>query len=304
MNKPREIRYLKRSGIDDRKWDDCIRQADNGLIYGFSFYLDQMARQWDALVLNDYEAVMPLPWNRKFGISYIYQPAFCASLGIFGKGITQQLAADFIDQIPATFRLVEISLNHDNPVNSTYTSPRVNYILSLNQPYEALRQAYRENTRRNIKKAEQLGCTYKKDIPLKPVISLSKQLMQKVSHTGKEDYTRFEKLYHYLVGEKMASSHGIYSPADELLSSCVYFYSHGRAYYILVGNHPIGRTLGASHYLIDRFIYERSNQQLILDFEGSDLPNLAHFYGSFGASTETYSFLKINRLPWWARWKK
>ena len=65
------IRYLTRREIDTTKWDHCIDTAGNGLIYAYSFYLDHMARNWDALVLNDYEAVMPLTWNSKFGIRYL-----------------------------------------------------------------------------------------------------------------------------------------------------------------------------------------------------------------------------------------
>ena len=77
------IRYLERHEIDTIKWDQCIRHAANGLIYSYSVYLDTMAKQWSALVLNDYEAVMPLTWNRKFGFNYLYQPAFTSQLGIF-----------------------------------------------------------------------------------------------------------------------------------------------------------------------------------------------------------------------------
>ena len=32
--------------------------------------------KWDALVLDDYAAVMPLTWRRKYGTRYLYQPAF------------------------------------------------------------------------------------------------------------------------------------------------------------------------------------------------------------------------------------
>ena len=65
------------------KWDNCITNAPNGLIYGYSFYLDHMAKQWDALVLNDYEAVMPLTWNKKYGIN-LFIPAFSySSIGSF-----------------------------------------------------------------------------------------------------------------------------------------------------------------------------------------------------------------------------
>ena len=59
------IRYVKHDDIDPDKWDECVRNAKNGLIYGYSFYLDHMAKNWDGLILGDYEVVMPLPWNKK-----------------------------------------------------------------------------------------------------------------------------------------------------------------------------------------------------------------------------------------------
>src|SRR6478609_8282347 len=94
------IRYLLHHEIDKPKWDRCVKEADNGLIYGYSFYLDHMAYQWDGLVLNDYEAIMPLTWNKKYGICYLYQPFFTASLGVFGSGLNVALVNDFLDAIP------------------------------------------------------------------------------------------------------------------------------------------------------------------------------------------------------------
>ena len=81
------IQYLKRSGIDTAKWNACIDAASNGLIYGYSFYLDTMSKHWDALVMGDYTAVMPLTWKSKYGIHYLYQPFFAASLGVFGNDL-------------------------------------------------------------------------------------------------------------------------------------------------------------------------------------------------------------------------
>ena len=59
--------------------------------------------------------------------------------------------------------------------------------------------------------------------------------------------------------------------------------------------------MGTSHYLIDRFIFNNAGKNLLLDFEGSDLRNLAYFYSSFGSVHEAYPALRINRLPWWAK---
>jgi hypothetical protein len=55
---PEKITYLSSQQVDKLKWDRGIEHAGNGLIYAYSFYLDAMCDNWDALVLNDYEAVI------------------------------------------------------------------------------------------------------------------------------------------------------------------------------------------------------------------------------------------------------
>ena len=98
------IRYCRRCDIDTIKWDKCIEESDNSLIYAQSFYLDRMVVKWDALVLNDYEAVMPLMWNRKYGFYYLYQPYFIHSLGVFGLKHIKVTADDFLMALPKRIR--------------------------------------------------------------------------------------------------------------------------------------------------------------------------------------------------------
>ena len=154
------IQYIQRSKIDIEKWNRCITDSPNGLIYAYSYYLDHMAKHWIALVLNDYEAVMPLTWNHKFGISYLYQPFITAQLGIFGSNMSAQLVEAFLNAIPKTFRFWDIYLNYQNvfPLQNFSLYQRKNYVLDLNKSYQELYRNYRENIQRNIKKAEQLGC--------------------------------------------------------------------------------------------------------------------------------------------------
>ena len=303
MTTGNQIKYLQHKEIDKPKWDACIEQASNSLIYPYSFYLDAMAKHWDALVLNDYEAVMPLTWNKKYGFYYLYQPAFTASLGVFGKNLNKELIDDFIRSIPAKFKLIEISLNAGNITSDPkpFSLLRSNYILHLNKPYEEIYKAYRDNHKRNISKALQLGCSVSKEIPVDEIIQLNKEQLQHIDGTKPEDYPNFKRLYDFLKNKGQAKTYAIVDPKNKILASAVFFFSHDRAYYIMVGNHPEGKTLGASHALIDAFIKDHAGQDLILDFEGSDIRNLAFFYSSFGATEEIYPALKINNLPWYVR---
>ena len=300
------IRYLPHKQIDKAKWDKCIDEAGNGLIYAYSYYLDHMAKHWDALVLNDYECVMPLTWNIKYGIRYLYQPFLCAQLGLFGNKMDASLLSQFLQTIPRKFRYWNYLLNHGNVFSLTDfdLSLRSNYILDLNRPYDELYKNYRENIRRNINKARQSGCYEKNDFEAEKVIELAIQQMKGFSNPRMNDFENFERLYRLLHNQSKAFTYGLFSPQNELQASCIFFFSHSRAYYILVGNHPDGKPIGASHALIDTFIKDHAEKNLKLDFEGSDIHNLAFFYSSFGAVEEKYSSIKLNKLPWWARWLK
>ena len=79
MHSAHHIRYLRRQDIDDAKWDACIH-----LIYGKSYYLDHMTDgQWDALIMGDYEIIMPLTWRRKMGCSLSLPASLYPTAGAF-----------------------------------------------------------------------------------------------------------------------------------------------------------------------------------------------------------------------------
>ena len=90
--------YYTNAEIDKQKWDQCIRESNQAVIYAESVYLDYMAGEWDALVYGDYEALMPLCFRKKWGIRYLYQPAFVQQGGIFTSlPINSLLVEGFLD---------------------------------------------------------------------------------------------------------------------------------------------------------------------------------------------------------------
>lgn len=302
MTGENEIRFLAHNQIDKKQWDRCVEESANGLIYAYSFYLDQMSPGWNAIVSGNYESIMPLTWRRKWGITYLYQPFLAAQLGIFGKEITASKVKLFINSIPKNVKYVDIYLNEGNEIVSSDTIyHRANFLLDLGKSYEHLRTHYSENILRNIRKAEQVNYVAKRGIPETEIIELALSQMKKRDRHTENNFHSFKKLYSELRSRGMAETYGIYSREGELMSSCIFFRSHRRAYYILVGNNPAGRTTGSSHFLIDAFIKDNAGSDFILDFEGSDIESLARFYSGFGAKKVMYPGVRINRLPWLAR---
>ena len=300
------ITYILQKDIDKTKWDACISSASNGLVYAYSWYLDAMSNNWDALILNDYETVMPLTWNKKYGIYYLHQPHLCASLGIFSKkGINKEMIVSFLNAIPDKFKYWDFYLNHQNlfRISEYPLAERMNFVLPLHNSYESISDNYRSNLKRNIKKAKASNLIVKQNISISEISLLASETMQSISNMNNAHFENFKLVFAKAKNLNCAETLGIYLK-DDLLASAVFLFSHNRWYYILVGNHPNGKTLGASHYLIDRFIHLHAGEKSLLDFEGSDIRNLAFFYSSYGASEEKYPAIRLNKLPGILKWMK
>lgn len=300
-----KIRYLQRSEIDIVRWDNCLHKSENSRIYAYSFYLDAMASNWDGLVLDDYAAIMPLPWRKKWGIYYLYQPFLTAQLGVFGKELNKEIVDAFLQCIPAKFKLLEFPLNTGNLLRQSATNfiLRKNYILSLNDLVDTLVLQYKEQTKRNIKKAKKQGIRIHKNIPVDDVVQLTKQH----GFINKRDVpflNHFKDLYLSLERQHRAETYGVYSKENMLVASAAFLFTHNRAYYLLVANTPEGRATGASHFLIHSFIKDHAGTPLTLDFEGSDVESIAFFYSGFGAIPELYPAVRLNRLPFYLKWLK
>ena len=65
------LKLLQRKEIDILKWDDLIAHSPAETIYPYSWYLDSVAENWSALVVDDYRFVMPVVWKKKAGMKYI-----------------------------------------------------------------------------------------------------------------------------------------------------------------------------------------------------------------------------------------
>jgi hypothetical protein len=94
---------------------------------------------------------------------------------------------------------------------------------------------YAKSHLRNIRKARDAGNIVKKNIPVEDVIFLAKEQAKFFSPVTDRDYKNFSGLFAFFSKKNMAVSYGIYSSQQQLISSSGWFFSHGRTYYILVG---------------------------------------------------------------------
>jgi hypothetical protein len=299
MNTDYHIHYLKRQEIDTARWDQCIHEAPNGLIYGFHYYLDHMAAgQWDALVLDDYAAVMPLTWRRKAGIRFLYQPAFTQQTGIFSReALPPDVIQAFLAATARHFRFAEIFLNHGNPLPSL--RPQVNYILRLDAPYDQLAARYKKDLAYNLRRAARWDLCYSPWPGPGDLLETFRNLYShRITSISPADYQRFEQLCIYLRKQQQLILRVVTSNELGLLATGLLLSDHKRLYLLQSSTLPKGRDVEANHFLLDQLIREFAGSGMVLDFEGSDIPGIAHFYANFGSTQQPYFFYRHNLLPW------
>lgn len=278
------IEYIAHKNLNIAKYDTCIEQSINVRIYAYSWYLDCVADNWDALVLNNYEAVMPLPRRRKYGLNYIYKIPWVQQLGIFSKdNMDELLIYNFIDHIPKKYVLVDYNFNSKNNFSSKYVVKRINYVLNLDKSFEEISQNYNKNRKRIIRRE---FSDYNLDENGSVEDFLDLYINQNVNYkTHKDSYEKLQKLLNI----KHSSVHiwNVYKN-DELLAGLVWLNDKNRITYLLPVATDLAKKDNIPTFVINELIKEYQNTNYILDFEGSMIEGVANFYRSFGAVKEEY----------------
>lgn len=294
------IAYLPYKQIDKTKWDACVAKARNQLIYGFSYYLDNMATNWDGLVLNDYEAVMPLPWRKKFQIRYLYQPPFTQQGGIFSSArITGDITKAFIEASATQFKFAEIALNYGNEIIVENDIPivlRKNNILLLHD-YENILRNYGDSFKKSLKRVNKFNMLYQSSYDHASVIDLYENLYTKRQSSVKaDDYLNFRKLCDLLAQSDKVITRLAYDKEKNLLAASVLLRDNTRMYNLISCVTDSGKRLEANYFLYDKLIQEFSGKGLSLDLEGSEVKGIAAFYKKFNPILESYPFIRYNNL--------
>ncbi len=302
------IKYHRYHEIDRERWDECIRKSFNGIIYAYSWYLDVVCPQWEALVEGDYKSVMPLTPGKKMGIRYLFPPFFVQQLGVFSVNkLTAEDVLRFLDAVPHEFRYWEINLNTFNKVvgNEYGFRPNLTHELDLIESHEILRKAYSDNAKRNLKKAGQHRLSIVTDTSREAIITLFRTGRgEEVKALQEPQYDMLRRLLQALDARGRLHSRAVVDEHGELLAGAFFVDANGKVIFLFSGLSERGKETGAMFFLIDRFIAENAQKNLVLDFEGSNDPQLARFYRGFGAKECVYLQARCNRLPWPVRWYK
>ena len=292
------IKYIQREHLDEEKYNDCIENSIQSNSYAFSWYLDIVCDNWDVLVLDDYEAVMPIPWRKKYGIKYVYPPLWVLQLGVYSNEAINE--NEFLTHLFSTFKFVELRMNTHNNVElySEFLQLKQCQKLVLNTTYSSILSKYRKDRKKDLQKATTADLIEKWNDHPSNLIELFKNNIGKRTPNIKEnDYQNLEKLIAICIQKKVGEILAVYDKKNKLVAS-VFLLKHKNSITKLISSTDLkDRKNGANTFLIDRVIFKYHKDFSVFNFGGSSIKSVASFSKSFGAETEKYHQLKMNKLP-------
>lgn len=279
-----EIRFVKQEDIDKIKWNSCIHNAYNGNVFGYKWFLDQVGKDWDALVEGDYESVLPLVWRRYWlGGKELYQPDLMRELGIFSSRVLSQKRIEkFIDSIPPDYHSVQISLNEQNVrINEQkyQLTEKINHQILLTETYNKIRSGYTPKMLNQLDKASNYKLLSTTSVKPETIADFFRE------HTSVRD--RLDRNYHALQRIMYNTLHrgwgfasGIHDAQGELLACNFFIYSHNKAISLIPVQSKKGKDLNALPYLVDVFIRKHAGRSLIFDLNTKSDDELAIALGA------------------------
>ena len=279
------IHFIAYDNLDFKKWDNCIEHSFNATFYASSWYLNIVCEQWDALVLDDYEAVIPLPRRKMWGVKYIYQPFLCQQLGVFYTHHNFEVD-DFISAIPKRFLQFTINLNSFNSQTSYTTKKNTNDVLSLNDNIDVIRDKYSASHLKNLKRANKQKLSIASRCDTEEEFSKNKGLLASDFMTPKQLELELK-----IIQASIAVGKGeIFSVKGENGNCCsIFLMKDKKSLYLLSSYSNVeGRKKSAYFFLLDYIFSLERFRGYVFDFEGSNLEGVAQRNKGFGAVPTNY----------------
>ncbi|UOU97672.1 hypothetical protein MUU74_14350 [Chryseobacterium daecheongense] len=271
------IRRLKYHEIDFKKYSECLENSKQRKYSASKDFLDITAgKQWEILMYNNYEAVMPVPFIKKGGLKIVVNPKLCQQLGIFSKTDNIQVNDLFLDFFERKYNIWYYAFNDSNTF-STSLKQRKNFLI-FPESYETVRQRYSPKRKRKLRLDEEvIAKSEVREVHLEEIWDFISESM--IGTKNQEDKKSFLQLF--LDFEKagyLKTTAFFYNNA--VINAVAVFYDEKTVVLLGTFNNKDFVKLSGSSVIIDDVI-SKNIENKVFDFEGSEVPAIEEFFRGF-----------------------
>ena len=115
--------------------------SEQYLIFGEKQYLDVMiGENWEILIYEDYEAIMPIPVVKKIGFNFVLMPLQTQQLGVFSEKDDAVINQKLLEFFQKKYKIYYYAFNAKNSFLKTLNK-RNNYVLPSDD-YQEIKSRY------------------------------------------------------------------------------------------------------------------------------------------------------------------
>ncbi|MDM1555344.1 hypothetical protein PYS58_01990 [Chryseobacterium indologenes] len=285
------IRRLKYHEIDFVKYSQCLENSEQRKYSATKDFLDTTAlKQWEVLVYNDYEAVMPVPFVRKYGVKIVHNPKLCQQLGIFSQKDDVNLNEEFLNYLENHYLIRAYPFNDGNELRTKFRIKK-NFLI-YPDAYEKVYARYSPKRKRKLRLDEDvLKHSEIKTVSYDEVRDFIESNI--VGMNKESDLAGFMKIYETSYNMKYLKFLAFYY--QDTIINAIATYSDCNMVALLgtFSDKEYVKLSGAS-VLIDRVIKETIDSS-VFDFEGGDIPNIEEFFRGFRPELKPYSIIERSK---------
>jgi hypothetical protein len=285
------IRRLKYNEIDFKKYTDCLERSEQRKYSASKNFLDVTTnKQWEVLVLNNYEAVMPVPFILKKGIKIVHNPLICQQLGVFSDKDDKKINEKFLHFLQKNYLVRAYHFNETNSFDSKLKTKK-NFLLYPDE-YAKVFARYSPKRKRKLRLDDEvIENSELKEINYREaetfiknnVIGLDKEndtatLLKTLEAFHVSKHLKFLAFYYH---HEITNMIAVYSDYDTIALLGTF---NDKKYIKMAG----------ASTLIDHVIKENI-EHCIFDFEGGNLPSIEEFFRGFRPALKHYAVIENSK---------
>jgi CelD/BcsL family acetyltransferase involved in cellulose biosynthesis len=306
------LRYLHPD--EYAKWDALVESSPQGSVFCHSWWLK--ATDPACQVLGYFEggrlvAGIPLHYEKRFGFELCCMVPPTPRLGVVmepatGKRVTAaaretELLKIFAQRLAKERIFIQAfhpSLQNWLPFywSGFRQTSRFTYILEDLQDSNRMWKEMKDSCRRDIHKAMKCGVTISECDPGTVLEVIAKTFARQ----GKKPPYRadfFQGLCEAAAKNNAGQCFAAVDQSGRVHAAAALVWDRARAYYLVGGGDASLRESGAGYLLLWHMIEFSATRSAIFDFEGSMIQPIEHFFRTFGAAQQMYSY--ITKFPRW-----
>ncbi|WP_312765861.1 hypothetical protein [Epilithonimonas sp.] len=285
------IKRLKYHEIDFEKYNYCLENSVQKKFYAERLFLDiSTDKNWELLIYKDYEAMMPIPFVKKFAVKIVHNPKLCQQLGIFSNTDSREINDLFYNYLTKNFIIRYYTFNDINSFSKVLLT-RKNFLIFPDK-YEIVRQRYSPKRKRKLRLDQEVldNSEIIKNFDLQTIKEFIRSTGLGADAKDMEQF--IDLLSKFFLNDKL-DFYGFFYHQKLINMIAVYREDYSLALLGTYNDREFVKLSGSS-YLIDKVISENIETK-IFDFEGSEIPAIEEFFRGFRPELRPYPCIQINK---------